>query len=220
MRLLVVMMAVVANSMQTRGKLVKRSASSIRDDILSSFLHEQADSTSVVLGGVLQNGQERTRRGRDDGVDVASHEQQNDKEDGSSDGTNADAGNHDLGSFHRRVGNFLNHMSNTVLRKSVDESQEEFGGRLLTNPVTPRPPCRSCLSVSNAHASLDQNDVLRAARQCHQALYPSVHCPRNSRMDQPTSSLVDEIAENKAAPVRTTFNKDLYVGVHTRQSCS
>lgn len=100
MRLLVVMMAVVANSMQTRGKLRQMVSMRIGTNLEIGSLHQQADSASVVLRGVLQNSQERTGRRLDDIVDVASNEQQNDEENGSSDGTDTHTGNHNLGALH------------------------------------------------------------------------------------------------------------------------
>lgn len=77
--------------------------------------HQQADSTGIVLGGVLQDSQERTGRGRDNVVDVTGDEEQHDEEDSSSDGTDTDTGNHNLRALHRGVGDFLNHMGDAIL---------------------------------------------------------------------------------------------------------
>lgn len=78
-------------------------------------LHQQTDSTSVVLRGIIQDSQERAGRRLDNIVDVTSNEQQNNQEDSSSDGTNADTSNHDLRALHRWVGDFLDHVGDTVL---------------------------------------------------------------------------------------------------------
>jgi hypothetical protein len=78
---------------------------------------------------VLQDSQERAGGGLDDVVDVTSDEQQNDEEDGSSDGTDTHAGNHNLGALHGGVGDFLNHVGDAILDPCQVCCQLAYRGR-------------------------------------------------------------------------------------------
>lgn len=106
-RLLVVMTLTVANTRHTRGSL-----NSISTDFPLAHtwvwidIHKQTNSPSTVLSWVNENLQERPGRGVDHRIDIPSHEQEHNEEDGTGESANPDTRYHDLRAFAARIGNF------------------------------------------------------------------------------------------------------------------
>lgn len=102
MRLLVAMIVVVAKSMHPSGNLAGQSWTGCEWD----NSHEKTDRTSMTLRGIVQNLQKRPDRTGKDLRDITSNKQQHDEEDKTSECSDQDTSNHNLGAFHSRFGDF------------------------------------------------------------------------------------------------------------------
>lgn len=75
---------------------------------------EKADAAGFVVCSIEEDLEERSRAGGDNCIKVLQHKQQAAQEDEAREHANANAVEHDLGTFLLGVGNFLNHMSGRV----------------------------------------------------------------------------------------------------------
>jgi hypothetical protein len=90
------------------------------------FLHQQADGASVAGSGILQDLEEGSRGRLDHLLDITRDEEQDNKEDCTSDSTDTNTGNHNLGSLNRWVGDFYNPLASCPVNFRVQFLKSTF----------------------------------------------------------------------------------------------